>query len=130
MSKVHFISCTGGYLYPFARKVTRIKFHHSDGLYSLFPLFCRFKHKIHFRLHSFTEINVGRAELDNKLAYRLVTRIFYFHSYTMKKDPILPGVYRNYKIIAINPPDPSLMIRSNVSFNLYRAFSGINASFA
>ena len=31
----------------------------------------------------------------------------------------------SYKMIAINPPDPSLIILSNVSFNLYRAFSGI-----
>lgn len=36
----------------------------------------------------------------------------------------------HYKIIAINPPEPSLMILSSVSFNLYLAFSGINDNFA
>src|SRR5699024_1940460 len=36
----------------------------------------------------------------------------------------------SYKIMAIKPPEPSLMILSNVSFNLYLAFSGINEIFA
>jgi hypothetical protein len=36
----------------------------------------------------------------------------------------------HYKIIAMSPPEPSLIIRSNVSFNLYRAFSGIKDNFA
>src|SRR5699024_5889968 len=31
-----------------------------------------------------------------------------------------------YKIIAINPPELSFIILYNVSFNLYRAFSGIS----
>src|SRR5699024_12171952 len=38
--------------------------------------------------------------------------------------PIL--IYKNYNIIAMSPPDPSLIILSKVSFNLYLAFSGIS----
>jgi hypothetical protein len=45
-----------------------------------------------------------------------------------KKTP--SGVLNAYRIIAIKPPDPSLIILSNVSFNLYLAFSGIRESFA
>ena len=45
-----------------------------------------------------------------------------------KKTPIRSPL--NYRIIAINPPDPSFIILSSVSFNLYLAFSGINDNLA
>lgn len=47
-------------------------------------------------------------------------------TYKKKKRP----QWSHYKIMAINPPEPSLIILSKVSFNLYLAFSGIISSFA
>src|SRR5699024_5623091 len=35
-------------------------------------------------------------------------------------------IYKNYNILAMSPHDPSLIIHSKVSFNLYLAFYGIS----
>src|SRR5699024_10660390 len=80
------------------------------------------------------------AEIQHKIAILCVFlyKNFLLHQFIPIKwkkrrsdlDVCRPAFLLCYKIMAMSPPDPSLIILSKVSFNLQRAFSGINAIFA
>ncbi len=87
------------------------------------------RRKLHLRTSSFLHFD-GNGE--SRLNYENIS--YSNFSQKIKKrnacSIIAFKIVIGYKMIAIRPPEPSLIILSNVSFSLNLAFSGIRDSFA